>query len=83
MGVHACEFLTVTDGPLHLVLLHVLAYHSPLREHGVRANAVHVEAAPGSKQLVCADIALVPSNRKVPVRQSECRVPEHVLRANV
>ena len=72
--------LTVADGAHRVVVVHALADDPPLGEHGVGAEGAHVERAPGSQQVVGADVAIAASDGKVPVRQGKGGVAQHVLR---
>lgn len=71
--------LTVADGAHRVVVVHALADDPPLGEHGVGAEGAHVERAPGSQQVVGADVAIAASDGKVPVRQGKGGVAQHVL----
>lgn len=71
--------LTVADGAHRVVVVHALANDPPLREHGVGAEGAHVERAPGSQQVVGADVAIAASDGKIPVRQGKGGVAQHVL----
>lgn len=71
--------LTVADGSQRVVVLHALTDDSPLGEYGVRTQRVHVKIAPGSHQVICADVTCVSPDSKVPVGQGEGRVLQHVL----
>lgn len=71
--------LTVADGPKCVIVLNILTHDPPLREDGVGAEGVHVSIAPGSHQVVCADVTCVPADGKVPVGQGEGGIPQHVL----
>ncbi len=48
-------------------------------KHRVGTDAIGVEAASGSQQVISADITLAASYCKVPVRQGKRWVPQHVL----
>lgn len=71
--------LTVADGSQRVVVLHALTDDSPLGKDGVRTQRVHVKIAPGSHQVICADVTCVSPDSKVPVGQGEGRVLQHVL----
>lgn len=71
--------LTVADGSQCVVVLHALTDDPPLGEDGVEAQGIHVKVAPGSHQVVCADVTRVSADGEVPVRQRERGVPQHVL----
>jgi len=63
--------LTVAHGAQRVVVFHALTDDPPVGEHGVGADGADVEGAPGSEQLVGADVAIAASDGKVPVRQGE------------
>lgn len=71
--------LTVADGAQSVVVINMLTDDPPLGEHRVGTDGVHIEAAPGSQQVVGADVTLAASDGKVPVGQSEGGVTQHVL----
>lgn len=71
--------LTVADGAQCVVVVHTLTDDPPLGEDGVGAQGIHVEAAPGSHQVVRADVTSAPPDGKVPVGQGEGGVLQHVL----
>lgn len=71
---------TVADGAHGVVVVHALADDPPLCEHRVGADGAHVKCAPGSQQVICADVTLAASDGKVPVGQGEGGVAQHVLR---
>lgn len=71
--------LTVADGSQRVVVLHALTDDSPLGEDRVRTQRVHVKIAPGSHQVICADVTCVSPDSKVPVGQGEGGVLQHVL----
>lgn len=73
------DHLTVADGSQRVVVLHGLTHDPPLREDGVGADGVHVEAAPGAQQVIRADVTRASTDGKVPVGQGEGGVLEHVL----
>lgn len=75
-----CNWLfTVADGAQRVVVLHALADDSPLREHGVGADGVHVEGTPRSQQVVSADVTFAAADSKVPVWQSKGGITQHIL----
>lgn len=65
--VFSATVLTVADGAQSVVVIHALADDPPLGEHRVGADGAHVEGAPGSHQIVGADITIAASDGKVPV----------------
>lgn len=71
--------LTVADGAQSVIVFHTLTDDPPLGEHGVGADGTDVNGAPGSQQVVGADVALTASDGKVPVGQGEGWVAQHVL----
>lgn len=71
--------LTVADGSQCVVVFYALTDDPPLGEDGVEAQGIHVKVAPGSHQVVCADVTCVSPNGKVPVGQGERGVSQHVL----
>lgn len=58
---------TVADGAQSVVVIHTLADDPPLWEHRVGADGAHIKCAPGSQQVICADVAFAASNGEVPV----------------
>lgn len=71
--------LTVADGSERVIVLYALADDPPLGEDRVGAQGIHVKAAPGSHQVIGADVACASTDGKVPVGQGEGRVTQHVL----
>ncbi len=71
--------LTVADGPQRVVVFHALTDDPPLGEDGVGAQGIHVKAAPGTHQVIRADVTCVSTDGKVPVGQGEGGVLQHVL----
>lgn len=70
---------TVADGAQSVVVIHTLADDPPLWEHRVGADGAHIKCAPGSQQVICADVAFAASNGEVPVGQGKGGVAQHVL----
>lgn len=66
--------LTVAYGAEGVVVFHTFADDPPLGEDGVWADGAHVEGAPGSHQVISADVTVTAPYGKVPVGQSERRV---------
>lgn len=71
--------LTVADGAQGVIVFHALADDPPLGEDGVWAERAHVEGAPGSHQVIGADVTVAAPNGKVPVGQSKRGVSQHIL----
>lgn len=78
-GVDRTPSLTVADGAEVVVVFHALADDPPLGEDGVWADRAHVEGAPGSHQVISADVTVTAPDGKVPVGQCESRVSQHIL----
>lgn len=66
--------LTVADGTQRVIVVQALTHDAPLGEDGIGADGIFIEAASGAHQIISADVTLVSSDGKVPVRKSETRV---------
>lgn len=71
--------LTVADGSQCVIVLYAFTHDSPLREDGVGAQGIHIKTAPGSHQVICADVTCVSTNGKVPIGQGKGWILQHVL----
>lgn len=78
-GVDIKASLTVADGAEGVVVFHAFADDPPLGEYGVWADRAHVKGAPGSHQVIGADVTVTAPDGKVPVGQSKRRVSQHIL----
>lgn len=71
--------LTVADGAQSVVVIHTLTDDPPLREDRVGADGAYIEGAPGSHQVVGADVTVAASDGEVPVGQGKGGVAQHAL----
>lgn len=71
--------LTVADGAQRVIVVQALTHDTPLGKDGIGADAIFIKAASGTHQIISADVALVSSDGKIPVRKSKSWVSQHVL----